>query len=40
MMYLDDGDIVPRSRNRLAKMMAAIVAVCDSFGLTVSEAKT
>ena len=32
--------IVSRSRNSLAKMMADIVAMCASFGLTVSEAKT
>ena len=40
MLYADDAGIVSRSRNSLAKMMADIVAVCASFGLTVSEAKT
>ena len=39
MLYADDAGIVSRSRNSLAKM-ADIVAVCASFGLTVSEAKT
>ena len=39
MSYADDAGIVSRSRNSLAKM-ADIVAVCASFGLTVSLAKT
>ena len=40
MLYADDADIVSRSRNSLAKMKTVIVAVCASFGLTFSEAKT
>ena len=40
MLYAEDAGIVSRSRNSLAKMMADIVAVYASFGLTVSEAKT
>ena len=40
MLYADYTGIVTRSRNNLAEMMADIVAVCASFGLTVSEAKT
>ena len=40
MLYADDAGIVSRSRNSPAKMMADIIAVCGSFGLTVSEAKT
>ena len=40
MMYADDAGIASGSRVSLAKMMADIVAVCGSFGLTVSEAKT
>lgn len=40
MLYADDVGIVSRSKNSLAKMMADIIAVCASFGLTVSEAKT
>ena len=40
MLYADDAGIVSRSRSSLAKMMVDIVAVCASFGLTVSEAKT
>ena len=39
MLYADDAGIVSRSRNSHAKMMTVIVAVCASFGLTVSEAK-
>ena len=40
MLYADDASIVSRSRNSHAKMIADIVAVCASIGLTVSEAKT
>ena len=40
MLYADDVGIVSISRNGLAKMGADIVAVCSSFGLKVSEAKT
>ena len=40
MLYADNAGIVSRSRNSLAKLMAYIVAVCASFGSTVSEAKT
>ena len=40
MPYADDAGLVSRSRSSLAKMMADIVAVRSSFGLTVSEAKT
>ena len=36
----DDAGIVSSSRNGLAKMMTVIFAVCGSFGLPVSEAKT
>ena len=40
MLFADDAAIVSRSRNSLTKVMADIIAVCGSFGLTVSEAKT
>ena len=40
MPYADDAGIVSRSRNSLAEMMTVIVAVCASFGMTVSAAKT
>ena len=40
MHYADDAGIVSRSTNSHAKMMAVVVSVCASFGLTVSEAKT
>ena len=40
MLYADGAGIVSRPRNSLAKVMTDIVAVCGSFGLTVSEAKT
>ena len=40
MLYADDAGVVSRSRSSLAKMMADTVAVCASFGLMVSEAKT
>ena len=39
-LYADDAGIASRSRDSLAKMMAVVVAVCPSFGLTVFEAKT
>ena len=40
MLYADDAGIVSRSRNSLAKVKTVIIAVCASFGLTGSEAKT
>ena len=40
MLYADDAGIASRSPQGLAKMMAVIVEVCKSFGLTVSEKKT
>ena len=40
MIYADDAGIVSKSRSSPGKMSAEIVAVCASFGLTVSEAKT
>ena len=40
MQYADVAGIEYRSSNSLAKITADIVAVCRSFGLIVSEAKT
>ena len=39
-LYEADAGIVTRSRNNLAEILTVIVAVCSSFGLVVSEAKT
>ena len=39
-LYANDASIVSKSKNSLVKMMAVIVAICDSFGLTVWESYT
>lgn len=36
----DDSAIVPRSMVSLEKMMAAVVEVCEAYGLTMAERKT
>ena len=40
MLYADDAGVVSQSPKQPRKMMRAIVVVCPTFGLTVSEAKT
>ena len=40
MLYADDAGVVSKSAQSLAKMMTAIVRVCEAFGLTVAEKKT
>ena len=40
MLYADDAGVVSKSAQSLAKMMTAIVRVCQAFGLTVAETKT
>ena len=40
MLYADDVAVVSQSPEQLRKIMVKIMAVCEAFGLTVSEAKT
>ena len=40
MLYADDAGVVSQSPEQLRKMMRVIVAVCATFGLTLSKAKT
>ena len=40
MIYADDAGVVSQSPEQLRKMMGAIVVVCATFGLIISEAKT
>ena len=40
MLYADDTGVVSQSPEQLRKMIGRIGAVCATFGLTVSEAKT
>ena len=40
MLYVYDACIVPQSPQGLAKIMEAIVKVCQAFAFTVSEKKT
>lgn len=40
MLYANDTGIVSRSPESVAKMMAAIVKLCEAFGLIVSKKKT
>ena len=40
MLYADDAGVVSQSPKQPRKMMRAIVVVCATFGLTVSEVKT
>ena len=40
MLYANDAAIAPGSPASLAKMMTAVVEVCEAYGLTVAERKT